>query len=50
LGGEVRLEMVAIPGGSFDRGAAEGEEGASKDEYPQHPVTVPPFFLGKYPG
>ena len=45
----VRLEMVQIPGGSFLMGAAEGEEKATDAEYPQHPVTVDEFFLGKYP-
>ncbi|MCC5897267.1 MAG: formylglycine-generating enzyme family protein [Phormidium sp. BM_Day4_Bin.17] len=45
----VRLEMVQIPGGSFLMGAAEGEENADDAEYPQHPVTVDEFFLGKYP-
>jgi formylglycine-generating enzyme required for sulfatase activity len=42
------LEMVQIPGGTFLMGAAEGEEQADDDEYPQHSVTVPEFFLGKY--
>ncbi len=45
----VRLEMVQIPGGNFLMGAAEGEEHAYDNEYPQHPVTVAEFFLGKYP-
>ncbi|KPQ40442.1 MAG: hypothetical protein HLUCCO16_02385 [Phormidium sp. OSCR] len=43
------LEMVQIPRGTFLMGAAEGEEQADDDEYPQHPVTVAEFFLGKYP-
>ena len=42
------LEMVQIPKGTFLMGAAEGEEEADNDEYPQHSVTVPEFFLGKY--
>jgi formylglycine-generating enzyme required for sulfatase activity len=29
-------------------GAAKGEEGASDDEYPQHSVTVPEFWMGKF--
>ena len=49
LGNKVVLEMVLIRGGSFMMGAPEDEEGSSKDEYPQHQVTVPPFFMGKYP-
>jgi formylglycine-generating enzyme required for sulfatase activity len=48
LGNGVVLEMVRIPGGTFLMGAAEGEAGASKDEYPQHEVTVPEFWMGKY--
>jgi formylglycine-generating enzyme required for sulfatase activity len=43
------LEMVQIPKGTFLMGAAEGEEKADNDEFPQHSVTVPDFFLGKYP-
>ncbi|MEM7793055.1 MAG: SUMF1/EgtB/PvdO family nonheme iron enzyme [Cyanobacteria bacterium P01_C01_bin.118] len=48
LGDGVTLEMVRIPGGTFMMGAAEGEEGASEDEYPQHKVTVPEFWMGKF--
>ncbi|MFW5667526.1 MAG: formylglycine-generating enzyme family protein [Coleofasciculus sp.] len=49
LGNGVTLDMVAIPGGSFLMGSPETEEGCSDNESPQHPVTVPPFFMGKYP-
>ena len=49
LGNGVILEMVAIPGGTFIMGSPENEEGRSQDESPQHQVTVPPFFIGKYP-
>ena len=48
LGSGVTLDMVRIPGGTFLMGAAEGEAGASKDEYPQHEVKVPEFWMGKY--
>jgi len=48
LGGDVTLEMVEIPGGSFKRGAPEDEEGTEADERPQRDVTVPSFFMGKY--
>ncbi|MCG8364708.1 MAG: formylglycine-generating enzyme family protein [Pseudanabaenales cyanobacterium] len=44
LGADVSLEMVAIPGGSFQMGSQE-----SKSEQPQHLVTIQPFFMGKYP-
>ena len=49
LGNGVKLEMAAIPGGTFMMGSPENEEGRSDDESPQHQVTVPSFFMGKYP-
>ncbi|QIR40309.1 formylglycine-generating enzyme family protein [Tolypothrix sp. PCC 7910] len=47
--GEVRLEMVAIPGGQFLMGSPPDEPERDDDESPQHEVTVQPFFLAKYP-
>ena len=47
LGNGVTLEMVAIPGDKFMMGSPEGE--GDEDETPQHEVTVPSFFIGKYP-
>ncbi|MBD2443281.1 SUMF1/EgtB/PvdO family nonheme iron enzyme [Dolichospermum sp. FACHB-1091] len=49
LGNGVILEMVAIPGGTFKMGSPENEEGYHSSQSPQHEVTVPPFFMGKYP-
>ncbi|ALB40332.1 sulfatase-modifying factor domain-containing protein [Anabaena sp. WA102] len=49
LGNGVLLEMVHIPGGTFIMGSPESEEGRDSDESPQHQVTVPSFFMGKYP-
>jgi hypothetical protein len=49
LGNGVNLEMVAIPGGTFIMGSPENEEGYDSSQSPQHQVTVPPFFMGKYP-
>ena len=49
LGNGVILEMVSIPGGTFKMGSPENEEGYHSSESPQHEVTVPPFFMGKYP-
>lgn len=46
LGNGVTLDMVAIPGGKFMMGSPEGE--GRDNEKPQHKVTVPPFFMGKY--
>ena len=43
LGNGITLEMVEIPGGSFMMGSNE-----YKDEQPQHQVTVPGFYMGKY--
>ncbi|MFM7352636.1 MAG: SUMF1/EgtB/PvdO family nonheme iron enzyme, partial [Microcystis aeruginosa] len=58
LGYGITLEMVAIPGGTFTMGTKDEEierlvkkfnrEGFRR-ERPQHEVTVPPFFMGKYP-
>ncbi|MFB8796445.1 MAG: bifunctional serine/threonine-protein kinase/formylglycine-generating enzyme family protein [Microcoleus sp.] len=48
LGRGVSLEMVQIPGGTFMMGSPDNEEGRSNDESPQHRVTVPTFFAGKY--
>jgi formylglycine-generating enzyme required for sulfatase activity len=47
LGNSISLEMVAIPGGKFMMGSPEGE--GNHSEHPQHEVTVPSFFIGKYP-
>jgi formylglycine-generating enzyme required for sulfatase activity len=49
LGNGVNLEMAAIPGGSFMMGSQENEVGRKDNESPQHHVTVPSFFMGKYP-
>jgi formylglycine-generating enzyme required for sulfatase activity len=49
LGNGVTLDMVAIPGGTFMMGSPETEEGRFNNEGPQHSVTVPAFFMAKYP-
>jgi formylglycine-generating enzyme required for sulfatase activity len=49
LGNGVTLEMAVIPGGIFMMGSPENEEGRHDKESPQHQVTVPSFFMGKYP-
>ena len=46
--GRVTLEMVQIPGGAFLMGTPEGEADSRDSEQPQHQVTVPDFYLGKY--
>ncbi len=49
LGNKVELNMVLINSGSFMMGASENEKGSRDSERPQHQVTVPTFFMGKYP-
>ncbi|MBE9238686.1 formylglycine-generating enzyme family protein, partial [Anabaena aphanizomenioides LEGE 00250] len=49
LGNGVTLEMVEIPGGTFLMGSPESEAQRDSDEGPQRQVTVPSFFMGKYP-
>jgi formylglycine-generating enzyme required for sulfatase activity len=49
LGNGINLEMVLIPGGQFHMGAPETELESRDDERPQHPVTVPTFFMGSTP-
>ena len=48
--GQLPLDMVYIPPGSFQMGSPEDELGRFESEAPQHPVTLAqPFFMGKYP-
>ena len=49
LGNGVILEMAAIPGGTFMMGSPENELERRDTESPQHQVTVPSFFMEKYP-
>ena len=44
----VTLELVHIPGGTFLMGAPDIEEDSKDYERPQHEVTVPEFWMGKY--
>ena len=47
-GTEVTYEMVPIPGGEFVMGSPENEKDRQKDEGPQHPVKISPFWMGRY--
>lgn len=47
LPGGIRLELVEVPGGSFQMGSRR--EGGYEDERPVHPVFLEGFLLGKYP-
>jgi len=49
LGTEMGLDMILIPGSTFLMGSPENEPERSEDEGPQHEVTIPTFFLGRYP-
>ena len=40
--------MVEIPGGTFIMGSPASEAGRYSSESPQHQVTVPSFYMGKY--
>jgi formylglycine-generating enzyme required for sulfatase activity len=49
LGSGVTLDLVKLPGGTFTMGSSSNEEKRDDDEGPQHEVTVPQFWMGKYP-
>jgi formylglycine-generating enzyme required for sulfatase activity len=49
LGENIGLEMTLIPNGTFLMGSPEDELERRKHEGPQHQVTVPSFFIGRYP-
>jgi formylglycine-generating enzyme required for sulfatase activity len=49
LDAEIGLEMILVMGGSFKMGSPKEELEQSEDETPQHLVTVPTFFMGRYP-
>ena len=47
-GTPVKFDMVPIPGGDYVIGSPEGEKDRNADEGPQHPITIRPFWMGKY--
>jgi formylglycine-generating enzyme required for sulfatase activity len=47
--GLLPLRMMLIPGGTFQMGSPEEELERVGSEGPQHGVTVPQFFMAKYP-
>ena len=49
LPGNVSLRMMQIQGGRFMMGSPDAELERSDSEGPQHQVTVPSFYMGKYP-
>jgi len=49
LDDKTHLRMMQIPAGTFLMGSPDNEEERSKSESPQHQVSVPSFFMAKYP-
>jgi formylglycine-generating enzyme required for sulfatase activity len=49
LGEAIPLDMLLIPAGSFMMGSPENEPQRESREGPQHQVSVPSFFMGRYP-
>lgn len=49
LGQKIGLEMIWVPRGNFMMGSPEKEPERDDSEGPQHHVTVPSFFMGRYP-
>jgi formylglycine-generating enzyme required for sulfatase activity len=49
LNGLVRLGMMRIAGGTFLMGSPTDEINHCSNENPQHSVTVPSFYMGRYP-
>ena len=45
----VDLDMILVPGGQFEMGSPEDEPERKDNEGPQHLVSVPAFFMGRYP-
>jgi formylglycine-generating enzyme required for sulfatase activity/calcineurin-like phosphoesterase family protein len=48
LGDGVTLEMVKVPGGMLIMGSPASEANRDDDEGPQHEVSVPGFYAGKF--
>jgi formylglycine-generating enzyme required for sulfatase activity len=44
----VPLEMVKVPGGTFEMGSPNNDPQLHYCEVPQHSVTVPEFFMGRF--
>jgi formylglycine-generating enzyme required for sulfatase activity/uncharacterized caspase-like protein len=47
LGNKISLDLMMIPGGTFQMGSPNGQ--GYDSERPQHKVTVKPFLMGKHP-
>ena len=42
------IELILLPGGSFNMGSPESEEGRNTDEGPVHEVFLTPYLVGKW--
>ena len=49
LGNNLTLDLIGIPGGKFLMGSPKSEPESEPEEHPQHPVSIRPFFMSKYP-
>ncbi|EKV00576.1 hypothetical protein Lepto7375DRAFT_2699 [Leptolyngbya sp. PCC 7375] len=49
LPGEIGLDMIRVPGGTFLMGSLEDELDRQETEGPQHKTSVPTLFMGRYP-
>jgi formylglycine-generating enzyme required for sulfatase activity len=47
-GTDLKFDMIAIPGGTFNMGSPPTEVGRRPDEGPQHQVKISPFWMGKH--
>lgn len=45
---QLKINMVAIPGGSFKMGSPVGEKGRNKDEGPQRKMDIEGFWMSSY--
>ncbi|MGR3276902.1 SUMF1/EgtB/PvdO family nonheme iron enzyme [Acaryochloris marina NIES-2412] len=49
LGKDVTLELAQIPAGRFSMGSPPSEQHRQQTESPQHIVSIPEFYLSRYP-
>lgn len=48
-GTNVTMEFVLVPAGAFLMGISDDDPDADHGEKPQHTVTLPAYYIGKYP-
>ncbi len=47
-GTSVQFEMIPVPGGEFEMGSAEEEEGRAETDLPRRKVKLPPFWIARH--